>query len=412
MLHAPLVLTTAKLDISLLLKSSPTPPPISPAPTKPPLLRSTSVPAAVSYRPPTSSSQRTSTSSCISSSAAQPAPSSPSLPYLQTQRQHLPASNTSSAYPSSHLSPRSASQKQAPHHSSAKRPSPSVPHPSASPAKRQSKWTPEEDALIVMLRAPGMKWEEISQRLPGRSAISCRLHYQNYIERRSEWDDEKKDRLARLYERLKPDMWTPLAKELGVPWRSAEYIHWQLGEAEMARRAGVVPFAMVSTAGSSSQPSVAMLPVGAGATSSFSEDPRSGPRHLRAGTASSSQSPVVMLPAGVGGTPYPSENLRSGPGYFTEGVPGRSSFDSGENLGRTLRRRGTVSPGGAGGSGGGSSRATGSNFPHGAVLPSLAELDRGITAFDSGTTSKSSAGHGVPAGRGIFYSEQRGRGRP
>ena len=46
-----------------------------------------------------------------------------------------------------------------------------------------------------------MKWEDISKRLPGRSAISCRLHYQNYLERRSEWDEERKNRLARLYER-------------------------------------------------------------------------------------------------------------------------------------------------------------------------------------------------------------------
>ena len=68
-------------------------------------------------------------------------------------------------------------------------------------SKRQSKWSPEEDALIIELRGSGMKWEDISKRLPGRSAISCRLHYQNYLERRSEWDDDKKDKLARLYER-------------------------------------------------------------------------------------------------------------------------------------------------------------------------------------------------------------------
>jgi hypothetical protein len=75
------------------------------------------------------------------------------------------------------------------------------PHPSESPAKKQSKWSAEEDALIIDLRGGGMKWEDISKRLPGRSAISCRLHYQNYLERRSEWDEERKNKLARLYER-------------------------------------------------------------------------------------------------------------------------------------------------------------------------------------------------------------------
>lgn len=75
------------------------------------------------------------------------------------------------------------------------------PHASESPAKKQSKWSAEEDSLIIELRGSGMKWEDISKRLPGRSAISCRLHYQNYLERRSEWDEERKTKLARLYDR-------------------------------------------------------------------------------------------------------------------------------------------------------------------------------------------------------------------
>ena len=88
-----------------------------------------------------------------------------------------------------------------PSQTSAKRPRLNSPPPITQPAKRQSKWTAEEDIVIIELRGTGMKWEDISKRLPGRSAISCRLHYQNYLERRSEWDDEKKNRLARLYER-------------------------------------------------------------------------------------------------------------------------------------------------------------------------------------------------------------------
>ncbi|KAI1506549.1 hypothetical protein F5X99DRAFT_7584 [Biscogniauxia marginata] len=118
------------------------------------------------------------------------------------------------------------------------------PHASESPAKKQSKWSAEEDALIIELRGGGMKWEDISKRLPGRSAISCRLHYQNYLERRSEWDEERKDKLARLYERFKEDMWENIAKEMVIPWRAVEAMHWQLGEQEMARRAGVTPFSL------------------------------------------------------------------------------------------------------------------------------------------------------------------------
>ena len=50
-------------------------------------------------------------------------------------------------------------------------------------------------------------------------------------------------------DRLKPEMWAPVALELGIPWRAAEAMHWQLGEADMARRAGVVPFSLAANSG-------------------------------------------------------------------------------------------------------------------------------------------------------------------
>lgn len=153
------------------------------------------------------------------------------------------------------------------------------------PVKKQSKWSPEEDALIIELRGSGMKWDDVSKRLPGRSSISCRLHYQNYLERRSEWDEERKNKLARLYDRyeswirrrydipapayrhtpiefyvcvcigpanscssyrFKAEMWAKVAEELAVPWRAAEAMHWQLGETDMARRAGQTPFTLAA----------------------------------------------------------------------------------------------------------------------------------------------------------------------
>lgn len=67
--------------------------------------------------------------------------------------------------------------------------------------KSKPRWLPTEDSNIVQLRRTGMTWEDMSKQLPGRSAISCRLRYQNYLERRSEWDDDRKNKLARLYER-------------------------------------------------------------------------------------------------------------------------------------------------------------------------------------------------------------------
>ncbi|RYN48233.1 hypothetical protein AA0117_g13445, partial [Alternaria alternata] len=82
--------------------------------------------------------------------------------------------------------------------STLKRQASQIPLPDESPAKKQSKWTPEEDNLVIELRGQGMKWDDIAKRLPGRSSISCRLRYQNYLEKRAIWDEEKKNKLARL----------------------------------------------------------------------------------------------------------------------------------------------------------------------------------------------------------------------
>lgn len=54
--------------------------------------------------------------------------------------------------------------------------------------------------------------------------------------------------------RFKAEMWSKVAEEMAIPWRAAEAMHWQLGEQEMARRAGVVPFSLSSTAVDPSTP--------------------------------------------------------------------------------------------------------------------------------------------------------------
>ncbi|OJD09460.1 hypothetical protein ACJ73_10297 [Blastomyces percursus] len=104
--------------------------------------------------------------------------------------------------------------------------------------KKRPKWSSKEDALIIELRQRGMAWGDISKELPGRSALSCRLHYQNYLERRSEWSEDRKTRASRF----KSEMWAKIAEEMSIPWRAVEAMHWQLGEQEMARQSRTVPF--------------------------------------------------------------------------------------------------------------------------------------------------------------------------
>ena len=37
-------------------------------------------------------------------------------------------------------------------------------------------------------------------------------------------------------------MWEKIAKEMQIPWRAAENMHWQMGEIDMAQRANVPVF--------------------------------------------------------------------------------------------------------------------------------------------------------------------------
>ena len=203
--------------------------------------------------------------------------------------------------------------------STLKRQASQTPLPDESPAKKQSKWTPEEDNLTIELRGQGMKWDDIAKRLPGRSSISCRLRYQNYLEKRAIWDEEKKNKLARLYARYVPldnsecpdcfllvicsfvlsphlwvqmypstfshshatrfcaihpkkintdscvrfkdQMWQKVATEMGIPWRSAESMHWQLGEQEMSARANAPVFQLHPSATGTGMSSPSQVPV-------------------------------------------------------------------------------------------------------------------------------------------------------
>ncbi|KAF7874700.1 uncharacterized protein EAF02_008677 [Botrytis sinoallii] len=243
-------------------------------------------------------------------------------------------------------------------------------HPSESPAKKQSKWSADEDALIIDLRGSGMKWEDISKRLPGRSAISCRLHYQNYLERRSEWDEERKNKLARLYERFKQEMWSKVAEEMAVPWRAAEAMHWQLGENDMARRAGVVPFSLSSVTldapSSGSRASPARGHSYSQSTSSTMNSASGGSRYSRPGTAQGNPNP-----RGVGATRTIAARRESTP----RSVPPTSPTD-----GLALA---------AIGGGGGMMMGQG----RGGYLPSLSEMTTGMSPYSTPAYAMSMPAH-------------------
>ncbi|KAI4208934.1 MAG: hypothetical protein LQ351_008070 [Letrouitia transgressa] len=228
MIQDVLVEPTAKLDISLLLKSSPSPPP---RPT-----------------PSTVTSTPFSRATTITGETPAPQASNAALPSSTARSQHpvstVPLQSYSQRQPASHAASVPTGQATAARRSTGgKRPLPKQAKSSGSPAKKSNrKWTTEEDEVLTELRGQGKKWEDISHHIPDRSDIACRLHFQNYVEKRPAWDEAKKDTLAMMYERRKKDMWQDIANELKIPWRTVEAMHWDLGRDEIARRAGTKPY--------------------------------------------------------------------------------------------------------------------------------------------------------------------------
>ncbi|OQD76778.1 hypothetical protein PENANT_c117G07237 [Penicillium antarcticum] len=112
--------------------------------------------------------------------------------------------------------------------------------PTAHNLTSRKAWLPEEDKTIVQLRNQRVGWLSISKHFNGRSPTACRLRYQNYLERWDNWDDEKKTQLARQYLRHGSGLWSKIAKGMDVPPRAAEGMFWELGDKEIARRAGTI----------------------------------------------------------------------------------------------------------------------------------------------------------------------------
>ena len=71
--------------------------------------------------------------------------------------------------------------------------------------------------------------------------------------------------------RFKKDMWEKISKEMALPWRAAEAMHWQIGEIEMAQRANVPVFHLAG------QPGMASGSLAEGGASSTSPSSSTGP---------------------------------------------------------------------------------------------------------------------------------------
>ncbi|KAL8908317.1 MAG: hypothetical protein Q9171_005503 [Xanthocarpia ochracea] len=327
MLQQALVSPTAKLDISKLLKSSASPSPPPPLTASiPSFSRSVSGPS-VETDPRIAKSPTTSPTSYFPPSAFGPA--------------SLNAPRPTVTGPPPSLSGPAASIK---------RTASTSPQESRHPNKKPSRqWSEADSDQLLRLRGSNMKWEDIARHFDGRTSTACRLRYQNYLEKKHDWNDEKKKSLAVLYERHKQEMWTAIAEDLNIPWRAVEDMHWVIGQEDMVNLAGG-RLLHPDKSGGKQSPSGSRMP---------SVLPSSvGPPSMQAQFVSTPMSTFSRNPSQAGamsGKPLPL--------VTTNGVAQARFVPSGEDTGfgfhRTHRRQS--------GSGG--------------QLPSLAELERGIPAY-------------------------------
>lgn len=83
-------------------------------------------------------------------------------------------------------------------------------------------------------------------------------------------------------------MWEKISKEMQLPWRAAEAMHWQIGEIEMAQRANVPVFHLAgqqpSQAGAASDRARSTSPPSAGSLTSamsYSHTHNNGPPQVQ-----------------------------------------------------------------------------------------------------------------------------------
>ncbi|CCE30587.1 related to DRPLA protein [Claviceps purpurea 20.1] len=106
-------------------------------------------------------------------------------------------------------------------------------------------WSGDEEGILFACRDAKMSWNQISDRLPGRNPRSCQRQH-SLLARGPAWSQERKNKLCKLYESLKPTMWAKIGDQLHIPWQTVEDMHWcleprNITSSSVPRPEGTVP---------------------------------------------------------------------------------------------------------------------------------------------------------------------------
>lgn len=184
-------------------------------------------------------------------------------------------------------------------------------------------------------------------------------------------------------------MWAKIAEEMAVPWRAAEAMHWQLGEADMARRAGVVPFSLSSV--------TLDTPTG---HSPHSNHQRSPPRGHGHSISQGSVSSAGTGPPGSSSTPTRFHRT----GFERGDAPSRSIAARRDSTPRSIPMAMPPSPG-EGVMLAGIGTMMGRGMGGQQMLPSVAELTTGVSPYNTPAYAvTSSMGGGYPSPKPLLPS--------
>lgn len=134
--------------------------------------------------------------------------------------------------------------------------------------------------------------------------------------------------------RFKKEMWDKIARDMQLPWRAAEAMHWQIGEVEMAQRANVPVFHLAG-----GQPSVGgASSAGPGDSRPSSTSPASttGPPPLPTSYSHTHNHSLPQIPAPhpphAAGSPGPLRQRRSSGDSSPLGFGPRNRADSARSV--------------------------------------------------------------------------------
>ncbi|KAL2110838.1 hypothetical protein VUR80DRAFT_665 [Thermomyces stellatus] len=86
-------------------------------------------------------------------------------------------------------------------------------------------WSKEDDETLLRARAQGLNWSQIQQNyFRSKTSNACRKRHERLIEHRSadSWDKANFEKLSMEYMRLRKEIWSPLAAQVGEKWTVVE----------------------------------------------------------------------------------------------------------------------------------------------------------------------------------------------